>query len=87
MCIKEERMILNGNMISYKSNYYIPITDEGNDFIFFKETKVEVWQDIFNTELIRIYKNNKIYNTRKIEGHWKDSVKREQKRIQNQKRT
>ena len=27
MCIKEERTVLNGNMISYKNNYYIPITD------------------------------------------------------------
>lgn len=52
MCIKEERTVLNSNMISYKNNYYIPITDEGCDYIFYKGTKIEVWQDVFNTELI-----------------------------------
>ena len=51
MCIKEERTILNGNMISYKNNYYISLTDDGNDFIFYKGTKVEVWQDVFDTGL------------------------------------
>ena len=85
MCIKEKRIILNGNMISYKNNYYIPITNDGNDFIFYKGTKVEVWQDVFNTTLIRICKDKKIYDTRKVEGHRQDPVKREQKRIQNQK--
>ena len=85
MCIKEERIILNGNMISYKNNYYIPITNDGNDFIFYKGTKVEVWQDIFNTTLIRICKDKKVYNTRKIEGHRQDPIKREQKIIQDQK--
>ena len=85
MCIKEERIVLNGNMISYKNNYYIPITDEGCDYIFYKGTKVEVWQDVFNTELIRICKDKKVYNTRKIEGHRQDPIKREQKRIQDQK--
>ena len=85
MCIKEERIILNGNMISYKNNYYIPITNDGNDFIFYKGTKVEVWQDVFNTTLIRICKDKKIYDTQKIEGHRQDPIKREQKRIQDQK--
>ncbi len=42
ICIKEKRIILNGNMISYKNNYYIPITDEGCDYIFYKGTKFEV---------------------------------------------
>lgn len=79
MCIKEERIILNGNMISYKNNYYIPITNDGNDFIFYKGTKVEVWHDVFNTTLIRICKNKKIYDTRKIEGHRQDPIKREKK--------
>lgn len=85
MCIKEERTILNGNMISYKNNYYISLTDDGNDFIFYKGTKVEVWQDVFDTGLIRIYKDKKVYNTRKVEGHRQDPIKREQKIIQDQK--
>lgn len=84
MCIKEERFILNGNMISYKNNYYVPINDEQDNFVFYKGTKVEVWSDIF-TGAVRIYKNNKIYNTKQVEGHFKDPIKREQKRIQDQK--
>ena len=85
MCIKEERVILNGNMISYKNNYYIPLSNDGTDFIFYKGTKVEVWQDVFNTNIIRICKDKNIYNTLKIEGHRQDPIKREQKTIQDQK--
>lgn len=84
MCIKEERTILNGNMISYKNNYYIAVDKDGNDFIFYKGTKVEIWADVFNNT-IRIFKNNQIYNTRQIEGHRVDLNKKEQKRIQDQK--
>ena len=82
-CIKEERVILNGNMISYKNEYYVPINND-NDYIFYKGTKVEVWSDVFNNN-IRIFKNDKLYNTRKVEGHRIDPIKKEQKRIQNQK--
>lgn len=85
MCIKEERIVLNGKMISYKNNYYIPITDEGCDYIFYKDIKVEIWQDVFDTEIITICKEKKVYNTRKVEDHRKDPIKREQKRIQDQK--
>ena len=84
MCLKEERIILNGNMISYKNNYYIPINEDNSDFVFYKGTKVEVWSDVF-TNIVRIYKNNKIYNTRQVEGHRIDMNKKEQKRIQDQK--
>lgn len=84
-CLKEDRIILNGNMISYKNCYYIPVNDDNTDHIFFKGTKVEVLQDIFNNDIIRICKDNKIYKTRIIEGHRIDIVKKEQKRIQDQK--
>lgn len=84
MCIKEERIILNGNMISYKNEYYIPINKNGEDYIFYKGTKVEIWIDVF-TNKVRIFKGGIIFNTRKIEGHFRDPIKREQKRIQNQK--
>lgn len=50
MCIKEERTILNGNMISYKNKYYIPINEDGSNYIFYKGTKVEVWEDIFDNK-------------------------------------
>lgn len=83
-CIKDERIIINGNMISYRNNFYIPINKDGNDFIFYKGTKVGIWVDIF-TNNIRIFKNGILYDTRKIEGHIQDPNKREQKRIQDQK--
>lgn len=85
MYLKEERTILNGNMISYKNHYYIPINEDGTDYIFYKGTKVEVWEDIFDNKIIKIFKNKNIYNTRLIEGHRINPEKREQKRIQDQK--
>ena len=84
MCIKVDRKILNGNMISINNNYYIPINSDGSDFVFYKGTTVEVWQDVF-TSNVRIFKNNKIYNTRKVEGHRIDMKKKEQKIIEDQK--
>ena len=84
MCIKAERTILNGNMISINNEYYIPINNDGTDFTFYKGTTVEVWKDVFNGN-VRIFKNNKIYNTRKIEGHRIDMNKKHQKRIDDQK--
>ena len=84
MCIKDERTILNGNMISFGNHYYIPVNDDGTDYVFYKGTKVEVWVDIFKP-IVRIYKNNKLYNTRMIKGHRIDPIKKKQKRIQDQK--
>ena len=84
MCIKDERIIINSNMISYKNNYYIPIDKDGNVFVFYKGTKVGVWVDIFTND-IRIFKNGVLYNTKKMEGHMQDPVKKEQKIIQDQK--
>ena len=84
MCIKTNRTILNGNMVSVNNEYYIPIDIEKNDFIFYKGTTVEVWKDVFSGN-VRIYKNGQIYNTRKIEGHRIDTEKKIQKRIDNQK--
>jgi hypothetical protein len=84
MCIKANRTILNGNMVSVNNKYYIPVNDDGIDFAFYKGTTVEVWKDVFNSN-VRIFKNNKIYNTRKVEGHRIDMQKKEQKRIDDQK--
>ena len=84
MCIKVDRKILNGNMISINNNYYIPINSDGSDFVFYKGTTVEVWQDVFTND-IRIFKNNKIYNTRKVKGHRVDMEKKVQKIIEEQK--
>lgn len=84
MCLKYKRKILNGNMISYKNSYYIPLKDDEEDFVFYKGTTVEVWEDVFDNT-IRIHKGNKTYKTRKINGHRIDPEKRKQKIIQDQK--
>ncbi|MDO5850476.1 MAG: hypothetical protein Q4P14_04605, partial [Methanobacteriaceae archaeon] len=84
MCIKGNRTILSGNMISINNEYYIPIDKDGNDFIFYKGTTVEVWKDVFD-DTVRIFKNNKLYNARKIEGHRIDIDKKKQKIISEQK--
>ena len=84
MCIKGNRTILSGNMISINNEYYVPINKEGKDFIFYKGTIVEVWKDVFNGN-VRIFKNNKIYNTRKIDGHRIDMDKKKQRIINDQK--
>ena len=84
MCKKNERTMLNGNMFTYKNHYYIPFNEDGTDYVLYKGTKVEIWIDIF-TNNVRIFKNSKIYNTRPIEGHYQDPIKKEQKKIQDQK--
>lgn len=33
LCLKQGRTILNSNMISYKNHYYIPINEDGTDYI------------------------------------------------------
>ncbi len=84
MCIKKERTVLNGNMISIDNEYYIPIHPTKENYTFYKGTKVEVWKDIFDGT-VRIYKNNKIYNTKKVPGQRINLTKKEQKRIDDQK--
>jgi len=84
MCIKKERTILNGNMISIDNEYYIPVHPTNDSYTFYKGTIVEVWKDVFDGT-VRIYKNNKIYNTKKVPGQRIDMTKKEQKRIDDQK--
>jgi len=84
MCIKKESTILNGNMISIDNEYYIPINSSDENYTFYKGTKVEVWKDVFDGK-VRIFKNNKIYDTRKIPGQRIDMTKKQQKRINDQK--
>ena len=84
LCIKEERTILNGNMFSYGNHYYIPTNDDSTDYVFYKGTKVIVYDDILNNT-IRIFKNNKLYNTRIIEGQRINMEKKKLKEIEEQK--
>jgi len=84
LCIKAKRKILDGNVVSVNSNYYMPIDHDDSPVTFYLGTEVEVWQDIFNG-MIRIYKDKKIYNTKLIPGHTGKNEKIKQTIINNQK--
>lgn len=81
LCIKEEREIVNGNMFSYKNHYYIPTNKDATDYVFYKGTKVTIYDDILNNT-IKVFKNNSIYNTRMIKGQRIDKTKKKLREIE-----
>lgn len=83
-CRKEKRKILNGNCISYYSNYYQIINDNGSNYPMFKGSEITVIEDIFNHK-IRIQYKNKVFLTKKIEDKLTPSQKRMQTILQNKK--
>ena len=84
LCVREERKMLDGNVVSWKNNYYQIINEDGSIKSIFKGTKLLVYQNVL-TKVIRVKYYNHFYNTIQIEGHRQDPVKREQLRIDNQK--
>lgn len=84
LCVREERKMLDGNVVSWKNNYYQIINEDGSIKPIFKGTKLLVYQNVL-TKVIRVKYYNHFYNTIQIEGHRQDPVKREQLRIDNQK--
>ena len=70
---KIQRKILNGNSISINNNYYVPVDNENNPVPFYKGSSVEAWENIFDNS-IKIFKNGVLYNTKKIEGHYKNQI-------------
>ena len=84
LCIRDKRTILNGNMISWNNNYY-QILDKDNSIKYiYKGTEITVYQNVL-TKVIRVKYDNIFYETKQIEGHMQDPVKKEQLRIDNQK--
>ena len=71
-------------MFSYNNHYYIPINDNGTDYVFYKGTKVMIYDDTLNNT-IKIFKNNKLYNTRIIEGQRINMEKKKLKEIEQKK--
>jgi hypothetical protein len=84
LCIRYEREMLNGNVISYGNDYYQILDKDNSIKQIFKGTKLEVYQNVI-TNIVRVKYYNVFYETKKIEGHRQDPVKREQMRIDNQK--
>jgi hypothetical protein len=79
-CLKEERKVLNGNMISYGNKYYRIDSKEA----LYRGTRIIVMKDIFQPKLVRVKHNKNVYSTEIMEGNLQDPIKR-QMRINNMK--
>ena len=84
LCIRNKRTILNGNMISWNNNYYQILDKDNSIKEIYKGTEIQVFENVL-TKVVRVKYYNIFYETKQIEGHKQDSVKREQMRIDNQK--
>ena len=84
LCIRDTRIILNGNMISWNNNYYQILNKDNSIKQIYKGTEIQVFQNVL-TKVVRIKYHNIFYDTKQIEGHRKDPIKREQMKIDNQK--
>ena len=84
LCIREERKMLDGNVISWKNNYYQVINEDNSIKQIFKGTSLMIYQNVL-TKIVKVKYYNHFYNTVQIEGHRQDPIKREQLRIDNQK--
>ena len=84
LCIIDTRIILNGNMFSWNNNYYQVLDKDNSIKQIYKGTEIQVFKNVL-TKVIKVKYYNIFYETKKIEGHYQDSVKREQMRIDNQK--
>jgi len=82
--IRDTRVILNGNCISWKNCYYVIVDKNKDNYPMYKGSKVEVLENVFTGEVYIKYRN-KIYYTKQIEGHYQDPEKRKQAVINNQK--
>lgn len=83
-CIRSERTILDGSVISYNGYYYKIITNDNELKPIFKGTKIMVYENIFNKKIyIKYYE--KFYNTVIIENRVTISEKIKLTKIENQK--
>ena len=76
--------MLNGCVFSWGNNYYKVLDKDGSIKQIFKGTKIKVYENVL-TKIVRVKYYDIFYETIQIEGHRKDSEKREQVRIDNQK--
>ena len=71
-------------MISWNNNYYQVLDKDNSIKQIYKGTEVQVFENVL-TKIIKVKYYNIFYETKQIEGHFQDSVKREQMKIDNQK--
>ena len=84
LCIRATRTILNGNMISWNNNYYQVLDKDNSIKQIYKGTEIQVFENVL-TKVVRVKYYNILYETKQIEGHRQDPIKREQMKIDNQK--
>ena len=71
-------------MIAQRNNYYQILNQDNYIKLIYKGIEVQVFENIL-TKVVRVKYYNIFYDTKQIEGHRQDPVKREQMRIDNQK--
>lgn len=76
--------MLNGNVVSYKNNYYKIDDNTHPDKPIYKGTILMVYENVL-TRIIKIKYRNKFYNTILVPGHKIDPEKRKQLKVENQK--
>ena len=84
LCIRDKRTMLNGNVISWHNNYYQVLDKDNTIKQIFKGTELDVYQNVL-TKVVRVKYYNIFYDTKQLERHFQDPVKKEQIKIQNQK--
>lgn len=84
LCIRDKRTILSGNMFSWRNNYYQILEQDNSIKLIYKGTEIHVFENVL-TRKVKVKYYNIFYETKKIEGHRQDPIKREQMRIDNQK--
>ena len=71
-------------MISWNNNYYQVLDKDNSIKQIYKGTEIKVFENVL-TKVVRIKYYNNFYETKQIEGHRQDQIKRERMRIDNQK--
>ena len=71
-------------MISWNNNYYQVLDKDNSIKQIYKGTEIKVFENVL-IKVVRIKYYNNFYETKQIEGHRQDQIKREQIRIDNQK--
>lgn len=84
LCAREERTLLDGCVISYKSHYYKIVTDNNKLKPIFKGRKVMVYENVLNHNVYVKY-HNKFYITEVLQDRVSRSEKIKITKIQNQK--
>ena len=75
LCIRDKRTILNGNMISWNNNYYQILDKDNSIKQIYKGTEITVYQNVL-TKVVRVKYYNIFYETKQVEGHRQDPVKK-----------